>query len=91
MYLILRCYGAALCIHDMIDEHPDEITADWVYLRFHGPERGGNYAYQALNVQLIFEQFRKVLEQAGLQAMEPQGDGIPRGDDADGERGLRSG
>jgi uncharacterized protein YecE (DUF72 family) len=43
VYEILRQHNAALCIHDMIPDHPVEITADWVYLRYHGASVGGNY------------------------------------------------
>jgi len=48
---ILRSHGAALCIHDMIDDHPEEITADWVYLRFHGENYGGSYSRQFLSAR----------------------------------------
>ncbi|MCU1393183.1 MAG: hypothetical protein JWM34_1611 [Ilumatobacteraceae bacterium] len=34
---VLRRHGAALCIHDLLEDHPYEITADWTYVRFHGP------------------------------------------------------
>jgi uncharacterized protein YecE (DUF72 family) len=34
---ILRRHGAALCIHDLLPNHPWELTASWTYLRFHGP------------------------------------------------------
>ncbi len=37
----LRRAGVALCQHDLIPRHPREITADWVYLRFHG---GADYS-----------------------------------------------
>ena len=30
--------GAALCIHDMLPNHPWVLTTDWTYVRFHGPE-----------------------------------------------------
>jgi uncharacterized protein YecE (DUF72 family) len=33
----LRRHGAALCIHDLLADHPWERTADWTYVRFHGP------------------------------------------------------
>jgi len=36
-YEVLRRHGAALCIHDLIDRHPFLLTADWTYVRFHGP------------------------------------------------------
>jgi uncharacterized protein YecE (DUF72 family) len=34
---VLRKHGAALVIHDLLEDHPWERTADWTYLRFHGP------------------------------------------------------
>jgi uncharacterized protein YecE (DUF72 family) len=37
VYEVLRRHGAALCIHDLIDNHPFVITTDWTYVRFHGP------------------------------------------------------
>ena len=33
----LADHGVALCIHDMIPDHPWERTTGWTYLRFHGP------------------------------------------------------
>jgi uncharacterized protein YecE (DUF72 family) len=48
VYDVLRRSGAALCIHDMIPDHPHEITADWVYMRFHGGRYDGNYSDDAL-------------------------------------------
>ena len=49
VYEILRDHDAALCIHDLIDDHPREVTADWIYLRFHGADDGGNYTHQKLS------------------------------------------
>jgi len=34
---VLRRHGAALCVHDLLPHHPWELTADWTYVRFHGP------------------------------------------------------
>jgi uncharacterized protein YecE (DUF72 family) len=48
IFEILRRRNAALCIHDMIENHPREITADWVYLRFHGVNYSGDYSEEAL-------------------------------------------
>ncbi len=45
VYEVLRKHGAALCIHDLLAEHPWELTADWTYVRFHGPNATTN-AYQ---------------------------------------------
>lgn len=33
----LARHGAALCLHDLLADHPWERTAGWTYLRFHGP------------------------------------------------------
>ncbi len=50
---VLRRHDAALVIHDMLEGHPRRVTADWVYLRFHGTADempyGGNYSPQALS------------------------------------------
>ncbi len=48
-YECLREHNAALCVHDMIDNHPEVITADWVYRRFHGDNYGGSYSHQFLS------------------------------------------
>jgi uncharacterized protein YecE (DUF72 family) len=37
VYGVLEAHGAALCIHDLLPDHPWRRTADWVYVRFHGP------------------------------------------------------
>lgn len=37
VYDVLRRHNAALCIHDLIDDHPFVLTTDWTYVRFHGP------------------------------------------------------
>ena len=51
VYALLRRHNAALCIHDQLDNHPHEVTADWVYLRFHGANDGGNYSSQYLTAR----------------------------------------
>ena len=33
----LHRHGAALCVHDLLPRHPWLLTADWTYVRFHGP------------------------------------------------------
>ena len=35
---VLRRHGAALCIHDLLPDHPTDLTTDWAYVRFHGPD-----------------------------------------------------
>jgi uncharacterized protein YecE (DUF72 family) len=37
VFEVLQRHGAALCIHDMLPNHPWELTTDWSYVRFHGP------------------------------------------------------
>jgi uncharacterized protein YecE (DUF72 family) len=34
---LLARHQVALCIHDLLADHPWERTASWTYLRFHGP------------------------------------------------------
>src|SRR5688500_3742443 len=34
---VLARHGAALCVHDLLDDHPWVRTTDWTYVRFHGP------------------------------------------------------
>lgn len=38
VFEVLGRHGAALCVHDLLADHPWELTADWAYVRFHGPE-----------------------------------------------------
>ncbi|MGH9264468.1 MAG: DUF72 domain-containing protein [Acidimicrobiales bacterium] len=37
VYDVLHRHGAALCLHDLLAGHPWELTTDWTYVRFHGP------------------------------------------------------
>ena len=37
VFEVLRRHRAALCIHDLLADHPWEMTTDWTYVRFHGP------------------------------------------------------
>lgn len=37
VFAVLARHGAALCIHDLLADHPWELTTDWTYVRFHGP------------------------------------------------------
>lgn len=38
VFEILRRHRAALCLHDLLADHPLVRTTDWTYLRFHGPD-----------------------------------------------------
>lgn len=51
VYAILERHDAALCIHDMIADHPRRLTADWTYLRFHGGHYDGDYSHQFLSAE----------------------------------------
>lgn len=51
VFTILKEHGSALCIHDMIKNHPPVVTAGWVYLRFHGERYSGSYSRQFLTTQ----------------------------------------
>jgi uncharacterized protein YecE (DUF72 family) len=37
VFTVLARHEAALCIHDLLENHPWIRTTDWVYARFHGP------------------------------------------------------
>jgi uncharacterized protein YecE (DUF72 family) len=43
LYELLRRHGAALCVHDLLPRHPDVVTTDFTYIRFHGVGYGGSY------------------------------------------------
>jgi len=49
VYAILERQGVALCVHDMLLDHPRRITAPWTYLRFHGDRYAGSYSSQFLS------------------------------------------
>ncbi len=48
VYEVLRNHGAALVVHDMIENHPRVHTANWAYERFHGDDYTHPYTHQAL-------------------------------------------
>jgi uncharacterized protein YecE (DUF72 family) len=37
VFEVLSRHGSALCIHDLLDDHPWQLTTNWTYMRFHGP------------------------------------------------------
>ncbi|HKJ08601.1 MAG TPA: DUF72 domain-containing protein [Gammaproteobacteria bacterium] len=51
VFAVLKAHNVALCIHDMIAGHPRMLTADFVYLRFHGDHYRGSYSHQFLVAQ----------------------------------------
>jgi uncharacterized protein YecE (DUF72 family) len=53
IYDVLARHHAALCVHDLLEDHPFVLTTDWTYLRFHGPDAlvrkyYGAYGYRRL-------------------------------------------
>jgi uncharacterized protein YecE (DUF72 family) len=48
VYKVLERHDAVLCIHDMIENHPRVLTANWTYLRYHGERYSGSYSRQKL-------------------------------------------
>ncbi|MGH9178633.1 MAG: DUF72 domain-containing protein [Acidimicrobiales bacterium] len=54
VYDVLRRHNAALCVHDILPDHPWLRTADWTYARFHGPDAAnrkywGRYGEEGLS------------------------------------------
>ena len=43
VFEVLARHGAALCIHDLLADHPWVRTTDWTYVRFHGPDTTSPY------------------------------------------------
>jgi uncharacterized protein YecE (DUF72 family) len=66
VFSVLAEHGAALCIHDLLPNHPFELTTNWTYLRFHGPDatrhpyRG---AYTGRRLWRIADRLTSLLEQ----------------------------
>jgi uncharacterized protein YecE (DUF72 family) len=57
-YDLLSRHNAALCIHDMLANHPWKITASFTYIRYHGPRKySGSYSSSLLlkDAQKIFD------------------------------------
>ncbi len=50
VYEVLRRHRAALCIHDLLADHPWELTTDWTYIRFHGAGPDGDYSPELLDL-----------------------------------------
>jgi len=62
VFAVLERHGAALCIHDLLPRHPRILTADWTYLRFHGPaarERKYVGRYGGSRLWRVAEQIRE--------------------------------
>jgi uncharacterized protein YecE (DUF72 family) len=61
----LRAHQVALCIHDLVEHHPQVVTASWVYLRFHGPDPARPYTGHYTELALVARTIRSHAE-AGL-------------------------
>lgn len=61
---VLRRHNAALCIHDLLQDHPRVVPSDWVYMRLHGDRYGGSYSYQFLagRARRVCEYLSEVLD-----------------------------
>lgn len=59
VFAVLRSHNAALVVHDRLPDHPDEPTADWVYLRFHGPRGDYSTAYSAQQLEAAARRIRE--------------------------------
>ncbi len=55
VFEVLRRHGAALCIHDLLADHPFELTTDWTYVRFHGPDALNRPYHDSYGVQRLDE------------------------------------
>jgi uncharacterized protein YecE (DUF72 family) len=65
---VLRRHGAALCVHDLLEDHPFELTTDWTYVRFHGPDalrQPYHGAYGASRLEAWAQRLREVLGRGG--------------------------
>lgn len=38
VFATLQSHAVALCVHDLIADHPFVLTTNWTYVRFHGPD-----------------------------------------------------
>ncbi|RJR32354.1 MAG: DUF72 domain-containing protein [Desulfobacteraceae bacterium] len=56
IYDLLHIHEAAMVIHDHIRDHPRIVTANWLYLRFHGGENNGLYSDRQLSEAADFIQ-----------------------------------
>lgn len=59
VFSILRRHNAALTVHDRLPDHPQEPTADWVYLRFHGPRGDYSTSYSAQQLEAAARRVRE--------------------------------
>lgn len=59
IYGLLKKYNIALCIYNMGDyQSPKEITADFVYIRMHGPGGIGTNKYDNKNLETLVQEIK---------------------------------
>jgi uncharacterized protein YecE (DUF72 family) len=68
VFATLAKYDAALCLHDLLDQHPWVLTASWTYVRFHGPD--------ALRQKYMGRYTGRRLRRPGTQLRTWLGDGV---------------
>jgi len=54
VFEVLRSHDAALCVQDLLEDHPRVLTTDWAYVRYHGAsgaKYAGRYSYQYLSAE----------------------------------------
>lgn len=64
-FAVLRKHGAALCIHDLLADHPFVLTTGWTYVRFHGPaaiERRYRGAYTGRRLRRWVDRLASVVD-----------------------------
>lgn len=51
IFALLEAHGAALVVHDLLQDHPECSTAGWTYRRYHGDHYAGSYSPQKLTAE----------------------------------------
>jgi uncharacterized protein YecE (DUF72 family) len=51
VFAVVEDHGAALVVHDLLEDHPERRTAEWIYRRYHGDHYQGSYSPQKLTVE----------------------------------------
>jgi len=68
VFNVLHRRRAALCVHDLLADHPFELTTDWTFVRFHGPDainRPYHGSYGTTRLRRWAEQLESVRDRGG--------------------------
>jgi uncharacterized protein YecE (DUF72 family) len=68
VYDCLSRHGAALCIHDLLADHPWRRTTNWTYIRFHGPDaarRPYQDRYTGRRLRRVATRLAEVIDRGG--------------------------